>query len=193
MMENARQVQKVKESLNMEVKSAIEDLRDKHLQLSAQGSEFEQAMSKVQKESRQLSEIEQTLKNFDRQRAVVTRTTDQIHKRLNDVRIEQALPSEQEEPLNKESFAYLPGAPFTPDKQKIQRDGLMLGFAIFLIIPFALEFVDNRVKSPWDVEVFIGRELIGGIPKISQIEERERPLIVGNDLDDGLTESTIVT
>ncbi|MDA7822089.1 polysaccharide biosynthesis tyrosine autokinase [Opitutales bacterium] len=189
MMENARQVQKVKESLNMEVKSAIEDLRDKHLQLSAQGSEFEQAMSKVQKESRQLSEIEQTLKNFDRQRAVVTRTTDQIHKRLNDVRIEQALPSEQEEPLNKESFAYLPGAPFTPDKQKIQRDGLMLGFAIFLIIPFALEFVDNRVKSPWDVEVFIGRELIGGIPKISRIEERERPLIVGNDLDDGLTES----
>ena len=189
MKENARQVLKVKEALNLEVKSSIEDLRDKHLQLSAQEKEFMEAMSKVQEESRQLSEIEENLKNFDRQLAVVTRTTDQIHKRLNDVRIEQALPSEQEEPLNKESFAFLPGGPFTPDRNKIQRDGILLGFAIFFIIPFALEFIDNRVKSPWDVEVFIGRDLMGGIPKISQIEERERPLIVGNDLDDGLTES----
>ena len=189
MSENARQVLKVKEALNSEVKSAIEDLRDKHLQLTAQEKEFEEAMSKVQMESRQLSEIEENLRNFDRQLAVVTRTTDQIHKRLNDVRIEQALPSEQEEPLNKESFAYLPGGPFTPDKQKIRRDGMMLGFVVFFIIPFALEFIDNRVKSPWDIEVFIGRDLMGGIPKISQIDEKERPLIVGNDLDDGLTES----
>ena len=52
-----------------------------------------------------------------------------------------------------------------------------------------MEFVDNRVKSPWDVEVFVGHDLIGGIPKISEVEERQRPLIVGNDLDDGLTES----
>ena len=189
MIENARQVQLVKQALNKEVKSAIEDLRDKHIQLSAQEKEFAQAMSKVQEESRTLSEIEEKLKNLDRQLSVVTRTTDQIHNRLNDVRIEQALPSEQEEPLNKEQFAYLPGAPFTPDKVKIKRDGIMLGAAIFLIIPFLLEFVDNRVKSPWDVEVFIGRDLIAGIPKISEVEETQRPLIVGNDLDDGLTES----
>ena len=77
-------------------------------------------MSKVQEESRTLSEIEEKLKNLDRQLAVVTKTTDQIHNRLNDVRIEQALPSEQEEPLNKEKFAHLPGAPFTPDKAKIK-------------------------------------------------------------------------
>lgn len=189
MIENARQVQLVKKALNKEVKSAIEDLRDKHIQLSAQEKEFAAAMSKVQEESRTLSEIEEKLKNLDRQLAVVTRTTDQIHNRLNDVRIEQALPSEQEEPLNKEKFAHLPGAPFTPDKVKIKRDGIMLGFAIFIIIPFLLEFVDNRVKSPWDVEVFIGRDLIAGIPKISEVEETQRPLIVGNDLDDGLTES----
>ena len=59
------------------------------------------------------------------------------------------------------------------------------------MVPILLEFVDNRVKSPsaWDVDVFIGKDLIGGIPQISQVEETKRPLIVGNDLDDGLTES----
>ena len=65
----------------------------------------------------------------------------------------------------------------------------MIFSVLFILIPLCLEFIDNRVKSPWDVEVFIGNDLIGGIPKISEIEERERPLIVGNDLDDGLTES----
>ena len=60
---------------------------------------------------------------------------------------------------------------------------------MFILIPISLEFVDNRVKSPFDVEVFIGKDLIGGIPKISDVEEAHRPLIVGNDLDDGLTES----
>ena len=39
------------------------------------------------------------------------------------------------------------------------------------------------------MDVFIGKDLIGGIPQISQVEETKRPLIVGNDLDDGLTES----
>ena len=39
------------------------------------------------------------------------------------------------------------------------------------------------------MEVFIGKDLIAGIPKISEVDEIERPLIVGNDLDDGLTES----
>lgn len=189
MQENARQVQMVKKALNQEVKAAIADLRDKHIQLTAQENEFTTAMSKVQEQSRELSEIEEILQNYGRQLSVVRKTTDQIHSRLNDIRIEQTLPSEQEEPLNKEAFAFLPGAPYTPDKAKIKRDGIMYGLVIFLVVPFLLEFIDNRVKSPWDIEVFLGKDLIAGIPKISAVEEKKRPLIVGNDLDDGLTEA----
>ena len=86
MMENARQVSEIKTTLNLEVKSAIEDLRDKHIQLNAQEKEFATAMQKVQEDSRKLSEIEETLTNFDRQLAVVRKSTDQIQSRLNDVR-----------------------------------------------------------------------------------------------------------
>ena len=112
-----------------------------------------------------------------------------MQSRLNDVRIEQALPSEQEEPLRKDSYAYVPSAPYTPDKNKIKSTGFMIFFVCFFAIPFCLEFIDNRVKSPFDIEVFIGKDLLGGIPKISDVDENQRPLIVGNDLDDGLTES----
>ena len=189
MLENARQVNEVKNSLIKEVTSAIEDLKDKRVQLTAQEKEFQQAMEKVQQDSMKLSEIEEWLINKERELAVVRTSTDQIQKRLNEVRIEQALPSEQEEPLHKEQYAFLPGAPFTPDKAKIKRTGIYIFLGLFILIPISLEFVDNRVKSPFDVEVFIGKDLIGGIPKISDVEEAHRPLIVGNDLDDGLTES----
>ncbi|HAW97701.1 MAG TPA: hypothetical protein DCX67_04125 [Opitutae bacterium] len=189
MLENARSVQQVKSALRQSVTSAIEDLRDKHIQLSAQEKEFADEMAKVQKQSEKLSEIEETLKNFERELAVVQRSTDSIHARLNDVKIEQALPSEQDEPLRVDSVAYEPGGPYAPDKNRIREEGMMIFAVLFILIPVCLEFIDNRVKSPWDIEVFVGNDLIGGIPKISEVEERERPLIVGNDLDDGLTEA----
>ena len=189
MLENARQVQDIKNSLIVEVTSAIEDLKDKRIQLIAQEQEFQQAVLRVQKDSMRFSEIEEWLANKNRELTVVRGSTDQIQNRLNEVQMEQALPSEQEEPLHKEQFAFLPGAPFTPDKVNIRKTGFYIFIGLFLAIPICLEFVDNRVKSPFDVEVFIGKDLIAGIPKISDVEEIERPLIVGNDLDDGLTES----
>ena len=189
MLENARQVLDVKKSLILEVAAAIEDLKDKRMQYISQEREFQVAMNKVQSESMLLSDMEEWLANKQRELTVVRRSTDQMQSRLNDVKIEQALPSEQEEPLRKESFAYLPGGPFTPNKQNIKNTGFIIFVVCFFAIPICLEFVDNRVKSPFDVEVFIGKDLIGGIPKISDVVENQRPLIVGNDLDDGLTES----
>ena len=112
-----------------------------------------------------------------------------MQKRLNDVTIEQAFPQEQDNQLQKEQFASLRSYPYTPDRDAIYKNAATIFLGIFIVFPFLLEFVDNRIKSPWDVQVFLGRDLISGIPKISNIDEHERPLIVGNDLDDGLAES----
>jgi len=189
MRENERSIKQLKGALEAEVISAVRDLKDKLKQLIIDKNEFAREMGKVQQDSEKLSGIEETLKNYERQLAVVQRSTDAIHGRLNEVNIEQALPSDKEEPLRMDSFAQEPGGPYSPDKQKIKEQGIMIFAVLFILIPMCFEFIDNRVKSPWDVEVFIGNDLIGGIPKISEVEERERPLIVGNDLDDGLTES----
>ena len=136
MLENARQVNEVKNSLIKEVTSAIEDLKDKRVQLTAQEKEFQQAMEKVQQDSMKLSEIEEWLINKERELTVVRTSTDQIQKRLNEVRIEQALPSEQEEPLHKEQYAFLPGGPFTPDKAKIKENRYIYFFRFVYSHPY---------------------------------------------------------
>ncbi len=189
MIENARQVQEVQELLGKEVTLAIEDLRDRHIQLDAQEREFMGAMDKVQSESRRLGHIEEAISKAERTLAVVRSSTDIIRKRLDDVRIEAALPSEQDDPLQKDQLAFIPESPYSPDYNKIKQQGVLIFVGIFLVIPIALEVIDNRIKSPWDIETFVGEDLLTGIQKISEIEELRRPKIVGDDLDDSLTES----
>ena len=189
MIENARQVQEVQELLGKEVTLAIEDLRDRHIQLDAQEREFMGAMDKVQSESRRLGHIEEAISKAERTLAVVRSSTDIIRKRLDDVRIEAALPSEQDDPLQKDQLAFIPGSPYSPDYNKIKQQGVLIFVGIFLVIPIALEVIDNRIKSPWDIETFVGEDLLTGIQKISEIDELRRPKIVGDDLDDSLTES----
>ncbi len=188
MVENTRQVQEVQELLGKEVTFAIEDLRDRHIQLDAQEREFRGAMDKVQSESRRLGLIEEAISKAERTLTVVRSSTDIIRKRLDDVRIEAALPSEQDDPLQKDQLAF-EGIRFSPDYNKIKQQGFLIFVGIFLIVPIALEVIDNRVKSPWDIETFVGEDLLTGIQKISEIDEFRRPKIVGDDLDDSLTES----
>ena len=189
MIENARQVLEVQDLLGKEVTFAIEDLRDRHIQLDAQEREFEGAMNKVQSESRRLGLIEEAISKAQRTLAVVRSSTDIIRKRLDDVRIEAALPSEQDDPLQKDQLAFIPSGPSSPDYGKIKQQGFLIFVGIFLVVPVALEIIDNRIKSPWDIETFIGEDLLTGIQKISEIDELRRPKIVGDDLDDTLTES----
>ena len=82
MIENARQVEEVQVLLGKEVTQAIEDLRDRHIQLDAQEREFMGAMEKVQSESRRLGLIEEAISKAERTLAVVRSSTDIIRKRL---------------------------------------------------------------------------------------------------------------
>lgn len=187
MIENATQIQDVEKLLNLEVQAAIEDLRDKFHQLESKEDEFRKALEKALGESKTLSQQEIMIEEHLRNLQIVQASTDMFLRRLREVQIESEMPTE-DDPLRKNSYAY-PGVQISPDKPKIRNNGILIFAGLFILIPFAFEFIDNRVKSPWDVEIFLGRDLIAGIPKISEVKESDRPLIVGNELDDGLTEA----
>ena len=142
MLLNARRFMQTKNALRQSVTSAIEELRDKHMQLRAHEKEFADEMEKIQRQSEQLSEIEDTLKNFEREMAVVRKSTEEIHDRLNEVNIEQALPFGMHEPLKRSSIAYLPGSPYFPDKRVIFEQG-MLVFAVVFIALLGVLFLFN--------------------------------------------------
>jgi len=125
MLENAKSIHRVKNSLMAEIAAAIENLKNKLKQLADAEAEFVSALENVQKESLLLDDAQEKLDNFERQLTAVRKSTDAIHARLNDLNIEQALPSDKEEPLRRENLAVLPSSPLPPPPQPRVEDALL--------------------------------------------------------------------
>jgi len=67
--------------------------------------------------------------------------------------------------------ALVPGAPISPNIPAVTRTSIGLGVIAFLGIAIGLGFVDDRVKSAWDVESFIGVQLLGIIPQLASVKD----------------------
>jgi succinoglycan biosynthesis transport protein ExoP len=95
--------------------------------------------------------------------------------RLNETATTKALESIPLHPLDR---ATVPGAPYSPNIQRITRSAIGLGVIVFIGVALALSFIDDRVKSSWDVESFIGVNLLGIIPNLNGIKEEDRYSLV---------------
>ena len=81
-------------------------------------------------------------------------------------------------PLTVLDRAVIPTAPFSPDLRRITRTCIGVGILVFVGVALALSFIDDRVKSSWDVESFIGVNLLGIIPNLHTIKEEDRYTLV---------------
>jgi capsular exopolysaccharide synthesis family protein len=53
--------------------------------------------------------------------------------------------------------------PISPDKQKIVMMSILLFGVVFAGLPIAIELLNNKLHSEWDIRVFLGRESLGDI------------------------------
>ena len=81
-------------------------------------------------------------------------------------------------PLRPLDRATVPGGPYEPNLDQIIRSSIGLGVIIFFGVALALSFLDDRVKSSWDVESFIGVNLLGIIPNLNSVKEEDRASLV---------------
>ncbi len=77
-------------------------------------------------------------------------------------------------------------APYAPNLKAITRTSIILGLAVFFGVGFGLSFIDDRIKSAWDVEHFIGSNLLGIVPDLSEVGDSEKyRLILDNNNERG--------
>jgi polysaccharide biosynthesis transport protein len=67
--------------------------------------------------------------------------------------------------------------------------GLVGGLGLGLAFAFFVAFIDDRVKSSFDIEGVIGLPLVGIIPQIKRMEQAEKAQIVLNNADRQVAES----
>jgi succinoglycan biosynthesis transport protein ExoP len=95
----------------------------------------------------------------------------EIQERLNQTQTFKNLDKISLHPLDR---AQVPGGPVSPNMSAATRTSVGLGIMVFFGIAITLGFIDDRVKSAWDVESFIGVHLLGIIPQLSAMKEDEK-------------------
>src|SRR5690606_3295910 len=74
--------------------------------------------------------------------------------------------------------ASVPREPSSPNLRRIVRNSAGLFLLVFVGVAFGLNFVDDRIKSSWDVETFLGLNLLGIVPDLSSVKDDQKYTLV---------------
>ncbi len=102
----------------------------------------------------------------------------ELQKRLNDTQTIKNIENIPVRPLDR---ATPPGGPYSPNKAAITKTCISIGILVFLGVAVGLSFIDDRVKSAWDVESFIGANLLGIIPDLSSMKDDEKYTLISDN------------
>lgn len=98
------------------------------------------------------------------------------------------IPTQNARPLDK---AVPPGEnyPISPNLPLNLGLGIVGGLGLGLAFAFFVAFIDDRVKSSFDIEGVVGLPLIGVIPQIKRMDPAEKAQIVANNADRQVAEA----
>jgi polysaccharide biosynthesis transport protein len=77
-------------------------------------------------------------------------------------------------PLHPLDRAVASSTPISPNMGSATRTSVGVGLFLFFGIAIGLGFIDDRVKSAWDIESFIGVQLLGIIPQLATSKNEEK-------------------
>lgn len=178
MVENANQIAVAQEELNRAVEFAIADWKTRQAQATQALAATEEEFSKNEKAYMQLGELGVEYGSLQRQADVAKANYMSILTRLNDTMTVKNVEKIPLHPLDRATPNFNPVA---PNKSAITRTSVMIGLLIFFGVAVGLSFVDDRIKSAWDVESFVGAHLLGIIPDLSAMKDDEKySLLIDN-------------
>lgn len=102
---------------------------------------------------------------------------DRITSRFNETSIAQQINLTTMHILD---YATLPNNPVWPDTKKVALASIFIFLALFIGIPFGVEFFDNRLRTFADIEGFAGKLILGDIPEMQGMTELEIAQVANN-------------
>ena len=167
----ANRIAVTEEGLKRAIDATIADLRAKLTDARQTLQTYQDEFSKRERESLRLGDLSIEFGAKKRESEVAKSNHLEILKRLNDLRTRKNVEKAPVRPLDR---ALPRSTPTAPNKGDITRTGVGIFALVFLGVAIGLSFVDDRIKSAWDVESFIGVNLLGIIPDLASIKDDEK-------------------
>lgn len=175
MIELDRAMKVAQEQLDRSIELAIADIQASFEKSQANEKILEQEYAMHEKEQMHLRDLSVDFRSLENQAAVAKSNYTQILDRLSQTTTSSKLEKIPVRPLDR---AVPAGGPFTPNLPLIVRNCVMIGVIVFLVVAIGLSFIDDRIKSAWDVESFIGVSLLGIVPDLSSMKDEEKYSLV---------------
>jgi len=178
MIEVANSIDVVTAQITRNIEQSISDLRTQYVKLQETEASYQREYNEAEKDQLRLGELSVEFKSLENQAQVAKSNYIQILDRLNQVTTSKNLENLPVKPLDK---ALPAGAPYTPNIRNIVKTSLGLGLLVFAGVAIGLSFIDDRVKSAWDIEGFIGAHLLGIIPELNDVPDTEKHSLVNSN------------
>lgn len=171
----ANEIAITQQQLQSEINNAIADLRSTLEKVQSSEAAMQREYEIAEADQRRLNELSTEYNSLLNKAQISRNNYVQIIERLSDVDTERRLEEVPVRPLDR---AVQPGAPFQPNMRAIIQSSVMLFFVVFIGVAVGLSFIDDRIKSAWDVEHFIGVNLLGIVPDLSSLTDEEKYSLV---------------
>ncbi len=178
MVEIANTIKSTEEQLDRAISLAIADLDATLSKSRANEKALEQEFSANEREQLRLRDLAVDYRSLENQSVVAKSNYAQILDRLSQATTSSKL---EKIPVRPQDNAFIPGAPYTPNLRSIIKTSLGLFALIFVGVAFGLSLIDDRIKSSWDVEHFIGVHLLGIIPDLSKLSDADKYSLVARN------------
>jgi capsular exopolysaccharide synthesis family protein len=172
MIEIARTITTLREQLDKTIQQAIADLTTNLEKARSAEEAYNREYAAQEKEQLRLDDLKVEYSSLENQRNVAKNAYSQVLDSLNTTTTSKGL--DYRVPVSLIDRAMPDYAPYTPNKARIIRTCLLVGLAVFWGVAFGLSLVDDRIKSAWDVESFLGVTLLGIIPELSGVREEDK-------------------
>lgn len=150
---------------------AVKDLDSTMERIRAQEKTFEAEFHEQEQAQLRLRDIAVDYEMLKKQADVASSNYTQVLNRLTGVTTSSNLQKFPVRPLDR---ATPPDKPYAPNLDRILRNSAGLFVLVFLAVAFGLSMIDDRIKSAWDVETFIGVNLLGIIPELTSVKDEEK-------------------
>ena len=175
MIDLANAIAAAQDQLTKAIDLAIADLRASLEKARANEKNLEAEYAANEREQMRLRDLSVDFKSLENQANVAKSNYGQILDRLSQATTSSKLEKIPVRPLDRGT---VPGAPFSPDLNGILRTSIGAGILVFLGVAIGLSFLDDRIKSAWDVESFIGVPLLGIVPDLADLKDEGKYSLV---------------
>ncbi len=171
MIDLSNQIAVVQDQLDKAIELAVADLATRLAEARQSETNLQAEYADAEKDSLKLGDLGVAYKTLENQANVAKGNYVQILNRLNETTTSRNI---EKIPLHPLDPAVVPSVPYEPDLSHILRTCLGVGLLVFFAVAIGLSFIDDRIKSAWDVESFIGANLLGIIPDLTSAKDDEK-------------------